>query len=238
MIAVVYRDRHLLVVDKPSGLPTTAPGEGDCLVRRVRAIDPGAERLHPTSRLDAEVTGLVTFARTRHATVALQNARQRQAYRRRYLALTPPPRKSSGRWDEPIALDLRDRRRRRVGDGPGSKRAATRWWCLATAGPLALLALEPETGRTHQLRVHASHAGLPIAGDRIYGGNGRVTLPDGRVLSARRTMLHCAGLRLPLVKHELVSEPPEDFMRLWERVGGDAPIARRALSPSPAASAR
>lgn len=237
MIRVVHRDHHLLVVDKPSGLPTTAPGGGDCLVARVRGLDPDAPRLHPTSRLDAEVSGLVTFARTRHATLALQEARRRHAYRRRYLALTPPPAQTSGHWEASIGIDPRDPRRRCVDEGPASKPAATRWHRVAVAGPVALLALEPETGRTHQLRVHASDAGLPITGDRHYGGARRVTLTDGRVLSARRTLLHCAGLRLPLLDGDLVSEPPDDFMALWVGVGGDPAAVREALRPSPASTA-
>ena len=56
---VVHEDRHLLVVAKPTGLPTTAPRGGDCLTRRLEARR--GERLHPTSRLDAEVTGMVTY---------------------------------------------------------------------------------------------------------------------------------------------------------------------------------
>ena len=70
-IAIVHRDAELLVVNKPSGLPTTSPDGGDCLVARVHELDPDAPRLHPTSRLDAEVSGLVTFARTARATEAL-----------------------------------------------------------------------------------------------------------------------------------------------------------------------
>ena len=68
---VVYRDDDLLVVEKPSGIPTTAPGAQSSLVQAVKRLDPSAPRLHPTSRLDAEVSGLVTFARTRSAATTL-----------------------------------------------------------------------------------------------------------------------------------------------------------------------
>ncbi len=234
MIRIIHRDRHLLVVDKPSGLPTTAPHGGDCLVARLRSLDRHTARLHPTSRLDAEVSGLVTFARTRYARIALQEARRRHAYRRRYLAITAPPLCNAGLWDAAIVLDPRNRRRRQVGSGPAAKHATTRWRRVALAGPVALLALEPETGRTHQLRVHTSNAGLPIIGDRHYGGATRVTLSDGRVLTARRTLLHCAGLRLPLLDTDLRSEPPQDFMSLWTGAGGDPKVVRAALSPSSA----
>ena len=84
---VVHRDAHLLVVFKPSGMATTAPEDGDCLVRWARDVDTEAQALHPVSRLDAEVSGLVTFARTRLGNQALLAARASGAYRRFYLAL-------------------------------------------------------------------------------------------------------------------------------------------------------
>ncbi|MEM9074058.1 MAG: RluA family pseudouridine synthase [Myxococcota bacterium] len=224
-IRVVHHDESLLVVDKPSGLATTAPEDGDSLATKVKALDPEAPRLHPTSRLDAEVTGLVTFARTRRATLALKASREEGRYHRLYLALAlaeglPG---DAGRWEGTIAIDPRDPRRRFVGEGKGAKAAATRWSVVARAGQVVLLAFEPETGRTHQLRVHAQAAGVPLLGDRHYGGARRVTQKDGRVLSARRVMLHCAALMIGgEVPLDVTSVPPKDFHTLWTGAGGDA----------------
>ena len=218
---IVFRDDALLVLSKPSGLPTTSPDEGDCLVKRARALDPDAAQLHPSSRLDAEVTGLVTFARTREANLALLAARKRGAYRRLYLALVTGEPETSAHWQGAIAIDPRDPRKRRV--DPSGKPAATRATCVARAGAVSLLALRPETGRTHQLRVHAAHASCPILGDRPYGGEKRVTLDNGRVLTARRVMLHCARVELDDafdVAHRFEDPPPEDFRSLWMGVGG------------------
>lgn len=222
---VVHRDDHLLVLFKPARLPTTHPRGGDCLVARAQALDPDAPKLHATSRLDAEVTGLVTFARTKAANAALREARRAKAYHRLYLALTTHPLDAPARWTDPIAIDPADPRRRVTGEGDGAKDAATLAAPRSTAGPLSLVELRPETGRTHQLRVHALAHGLPLFGDVHYGGDKRAVLPNGRVLTARRTMLHCAALDLPAVEGAplaLRCEPPRDFTRLWTGAGGDA----------------
>jgi len=221
---VVFRDEALLVLSKPSGLPTTSPDGGDCLVRRAKSLDPDAEHLHATSRLDAEVTGLVTFARTRAANFDLLDARKRGAYRRLYLALVladaERPDSVNARWTGAIAIDPRDPRKRVV--DPEGKPSATRVSILAETEHVRLLALRPETGRTHQIRVHAAHAGCPILGDRPYGGATRVTLANGRVLAARRVMLHCARVELETahagtLRFEL--PPPEDFQTISKGVG-------------------
>ena len=231
---VVHRDRHLLVLTKPPRLPTTHPKGGDCLVERAKAFDRDAPRLHATSRLDAEVTGLVTFARTRHANDALRAARREGRYGRLYLALAAPaegPLTLAETWDEPIAIDPSDPRRRIALSNAssalpgGAKHARTRPRLRERTDRLALLELRPETGRTHQLRVHAAAHGLPLVGDVHYGGAKRVVLANGRVLTARRTMLHCAALRLPDVdaggELHLALDPPEDFRELWLGTGGD-----------------
>src|SRR5690606_23370558 len=144
----------------------------------------------------------VTFARTERATHALLEARRAGAYERTYLALVGGvPDEASGRWTWTIAIDPRDVTRRialREGErGERAQEASSRWERRADAAGCAALALFPETGRTHQLRVHCAAAGLPILGDTTYGGAPRVVLADGRVISARRVMLHCARVVLP-----------------------------------------
>jgi 23S rRNA-/tRNA-specific pseudouridylate synthase len=111
----------------------------------------------------------------------------------------------------------------------GTKAAHTRYRVHAVAGPLVCLDLWPVTGRTHQLRVHASAAGSPLAGDVAYGGTRRITLPNGRILSAGRAMLHCAAFRMPNPARpsELIAlalEPPEDMRKLWAAAGGDTRV--------------
>jgi tRNA pseudouridine32 synthase/23S rRNA pseudouridine746 synthase len=207
-IHVLHRDADLLVVDKPSGLPTTSPDGGDCLAKRVEAMDRGAERCHPSSRLDAEVTGVVVFARSSRGIDLVVRAREEGRYARRYVALTRAPEAGSMlatnercEWRWPIAIDPRDpRRRRALEDGARGERAQdahTRAAVLSRSPLATSLLLEPVTGRTHQLRVHAARGGAALLGDVAYGGPRRVTATDGRVLACPRVALHCLVVVLP-----------------------------------------
>lgn len=225
-IELAHLSDDLAVALKPSGMATTAPIGEDCLTRRLEAQLGGA--LHPTSRLDAEVSGLVTFARTKRAIVALKEARARGLYEREYLALASGvPERDEGAWSWSIAIDPRDRRLRVALDegAPGQRvqRARTRYRVIEPLASGAALALYPETGRTHQLRAHAARAGLPLLGDVRYGGPRRVALDDGRVLRAARVMLHCRSLRIPDLGGgtlALVAPPPADLRALYEALGG------------------
>jgi 23S rRNA pseudouridine1911/1915/1917 synthase len=235
-IPIAHRDAHLLVLIKPPGLPTTAPdAHTDCLARRARDLDPDAPKMHPSSRLDRDVTGLVTFARTTLGIDALLEARREGRYHRTYLALVAGALETAtGAWDWSIAIDPRDRRlRRAIEPGAAGERAQiarSRWEQRASVGAASVLALHPETGRTHQLRVHCARAGHAILGDASYGGVPRVVLADGKVIAARRPMLHCARLVLPDVERggvlDLRAGAPEDMARTWTSLGGD----RAALS--------
>lgn len=238
-VEVVHRDPHVIVVVKPPGLPTTSPPEGsECLVDVVRGLDPAAPRLHPSSRLDAEVSGLVVFARTRRAIRGLLAARRQGRYGRLYMALAPsPPQPEHGCWDGPIGLDPRDPRRRVVATDPsvrGAKSARTGYELAAVRPGACVLRLRPRTGRTHQLRVHAAAAGVPLVGDVHYGGARRLVCKDGRVLTARRTMLHCTALRIPDFVGDgqalYESRPADDMRELWNGLGGH-PAALEPVAP-------
>ena len=229
-LVVVHRDEHLIIVNKPPTIATTAPDDGPSLFALVKVLDPRAPQLHPLSRLDTQVSGLVSFARTKHANEVALRARREHKLRRRYLGLcTLPPDPERGDWDARIAIHLNDVKRRRAltedERGVGVKEARTSYESFASAAPLHALHLWPQTGRTHQLRVHASHAGCPLFGDVASGGQKRATMPNGRVLTAARVMLHCAYVRLPdpsssdgELTFEL--EPPDDLAVLWRAAGG------------------
>jgi 23S rRNA pseudouridine1911/1915/1917 synthase len=230
-LRVVYRDAHLLVIDKPAGLATTAPEDGESLFALARDLDLGAPQLHPLSRLDTQVTGLVTFARTAQANHFAIEARRRGRLRRRYLGITAVrPEQASGDYRWSIGIDPRDPKKRCAlppeQRGPGIKIAHTQYCIRAEASPLVALDLFPRTGRTHQLRVHLSAAHCPLAGDVAYGGPKRLTLPNGRVLTAGRVMLHCAAFHMPHPDHPkeriaLELAPAEDMQALWRSAGGD-----------------
>lgn len=234
--AIIYRDDHLLVLDKPVGLATTQPERGESLFELARALDPTAPALHPLSRLDTQVSGLVTFARTARANEQAMAARKAGTLRRAYLGLCEhAPSPERGEWRFAIGIDARDPKHRRAlaehSAGIGVKAAHTRYHVRALAGPLTALELWPVTGRTHQLRVHASAAGCPLAGDVVYGGARRITLSNGRVLTAPRVMLHCAAFTMPHPTRrgeriELTLDPPSDLVGLWTAAGGELAALR------------
>jgi 23S rRNA-/tRNA-specific pseudouridylate synthase len=234
---VVHRDADLLVLYKPAGLPTTSPDGEGCLASLARALDPDAPRMHASSRLDAEVTGLVTFARTDRAIAALTAARRQGKYGRFYLALaSSAPQPERGEWHWEIAKDPRNPRRRvaqPAGSGRGAH-ASSRYEVLCTLSHAALLGLRPETGRTHQLRVHAAEAGVALLGDKHYAGPMRVVLADGRVLRAPRVMLHCARLTLPGIASAapltLDADVAQDMSELFAQLGGDPELLRRYVA--------
>jgi 23S rRNA pseudouridine1911/1915/1917 synthase len=235
--AVLFRDEHFLVIDKPAGIATTSPDGRNCLTWLVQRLDPRAPHTHPSSRLDRDVTGVVIFARTDRAIQHLLSARARGAYQRSYRALVspPPPREpgdGEGVWAWPIAVDPQDRRHRVALDegerGERVQEARSLFVVLGPAHGSALLAVSPQTGRTHQIRVHAARAGCPILGDVDYGGASRVVLDDGRVVSAPRVLLHCREVRVPRVEggegHRFLAPIPEDFAKTFTKLGGDAAL--------------
>jgi len=198
-LPVLYADDALLVLDKPAGLlsvPGRGEGKQDCLSARVQQLYPDALIVH---RLDMATSGLMLMARGAPSQRALRQAFASRAVHKRYVALvdgqvTPP----AGDWgviDLPIAPDW-PRRPLRVIDHERGKPSVTRWRVLppvAPAGeptaPSTRLALEPVTGRSHQLRVHLQALGHAILGDPLYAG-APVRARAGRLL------LHACALTL------------------------------------------
>ena len=235
-VRVIAREDDVVAVDKPAGMPTIADHDGAAhalVAATARALGIDPSRLHPTSRLDRGVSGVVVFALTKAAAERLARARAEGTYERRYVAIaTNAPVQASGTWDAPIGR-ASDPRLRRV-DGRDPVGAATRYGvCAVAPAGEALLALSPVTGRTHQIRVHASHAGAPLLGDRDYGGPARVTLPTGRVLEPRRVALHAARVVIPGARGAplvaLAPAPPE-LTSLWSALGGEAAAWELATS--------
>jgi 23S rRNA-/tRNA-specific pseudouridylate synthase len=216
----------LVAVDKPAGMPTIGDhlGSAHALVAATaRALGIDEARLHPTSRLDRDVSGVVVFSLTGAASERLMRARAEGLYERRYVAIAArAPEPSRGVWDGPIGRASDPRKR--VVNGRDAVPSMTRYAvCAATTGGAVLLAAAPETGRTHQIRVHASAAGAPLLGDRAYGGPVRVTLAAGRVLGVGRVALHAARVVVPDERGErlvIESPVPGQLAFLWLALGG------------------
>jgi tRNA pseudouridine32 synthase/23S rRNA pseudouridine746 synthase len=186
---IVYLDAAVLLVNKPTGL-LSVPGRGeekqDCLFRRIQSSYPEALIVH---RLDMHTSGLLLLARGKEMQRRLSIAFATRQVEKRYLAVVAgrPP-STSGEIDLPLAADWPNRPRQKV-DRLAGKPSLTRYRVLShdPAGNTSRLALWPETGRTHQLRVHLQALGHPIVGDVLYGS---AALAD----KAERLLLHADHL--------------------------------------------
>jgi 23S rRNA-/tRNA-specific pseudouridylate synthase len=226
-VRILLRERDLVAADKPAGIPTIPDHAGSAhalLARVADALSLEPSRLHPTSRLDRDVSGVVFFALTKAAAERLTRARAAGGYERRYIGICArPPSPDRGTWDAPIGRTSDPRLRAARGHDPVV--ASTKYVVSATAtSGAAMLALAPLTGRTHQIRVHAAHAGAPLVGDRDYGGPTRVTLPTGRVLEPGRIALHAARVVVPGPTGRPMiarSSVPSELEGLWSALGGE-----------------
>ena len=195
---VVYEDPSMVVVDKPAGVVVhPAPGnERGTLVNGLLARFPelrdeeGNLRPGIVHRLDKDTSGLMVVGRSLEATADLQRQMQSRSTEKRYLALVRGNiGEDEGLVDAPIARDPRNRQRMAV--RAGGRAAQTRFSVRERLGDYTLVEALLLTGRTHQIRVHFSSIGHPVAGDETYGG--------GRGLPGlERQFLHAALLRLAL----------------------------------------
>jgi tRNA pseudouridine32 synthase/23S rRNA pseudouridine746 synthase len=189
-VDVMHADDSLVVVDKPAGLlavPGRGPDKADCAAARVQRRFPDALVVH---RLDMATSGLLAFARGIEAQRALGRAFETRAVGKRYVALVHGEvGADAGEIDLPLAADWPHRPRQHV-DPLRGRAALTRWHVLGRERGRTRVALEPVTGRSHQLRVHLLAIGHPIVGDALYAP------PELHDL-APRLLLHACRLVLP-----------------------------------------
>jgi tRNA pseudouridine32 synthase/23S rRNA pseudouridine746 synthase len=186
---ILFIDAEALVLDKPAGLPVDAPRRGgDSIASRLDELRCGFRRPPtPMHRLDTDTSGCLLFARTAKARSALQQAIETHGVERYYLAVVAGEiAEEQGVIDVPLAkTSSAEAGWRMVADDHGVA-ATTRWRRLFIRDGSTLVEFQPLTGRTHQIRVHASEAfGRGIIGDRVYG------IPGGPML------LHASRLIVP-----------------------------------------
>ena len=219
-LRIAYEDEHLVVVDKPAGLVVhPAPGHATgtlvhgLLAHEVAGGD--AERPGIVHRLDRDTSGLMVVARSEEAHRRLQALVRRRKLERHYLALVVGrPRSRSGRIEAPIGRDRRDPLRHSL-DTDAAREAITHFQLVELFARHALLDVSLETGRTHQIRVHLSAIGLPVAGDPVYG--------RPHELGLERQFLHAArlGFAHPFTgeRVDVASGLPEDLQDALRTAG-------------------
>jgi 23S rRNA pseudouridine1911/1915/1917 synthase len=214
-LGLLHRDERLLIVDKPPGLlsvpsPAAPPGQDSALARvreYVRHLTPRHPYVGVVHRIDRDTSGALAFALSEAARQALRRLFREHRIERRYAALVAgSPRGERGEVDLPIHDQYQGGRRRVARPGEPSRPALTRWSVLERFRGAALLAVDLETGRQHQIRVHLAHIGLPILGDPVYGA--RASRP-GPAAPARQ-MLHAQRLAFvdPLSGASVRAEAP------------------------------
>jgi len=205
-LTLLFCDDALLAVDKPAGLlavPGRGPDKQDCVAARVQAVFADALVVH---RLDEATSGVMLFGRGADLQRALSLAFAERRVGKRYEAVVQgQPDADDGCIDLPLSADWPRRPRQRV-DLEHGRPSRTDWRVMArdTARSRTRLALEPLTGRSHQLRVHLCALGHPIVGDALYGHDAD-TEP--------RLLLHACELRLmhPVTGAALALSSPVPF---------------------------
>lgn len=192
---ILYEDNHLLIVNKPAGLATMGAVAGsDSLCEQARQYikrkfqKPGNVYLGVVSRLDAAVTGAVVFARTSKAAARLTEQFRSREVEKVYWAIVaglPPLDATCTDW---LVKDDRQQRMIVVDAGrSGAQEAQLSFRRLATARRVALLEVQLQTGRKHQIRLQLGSRGWPVLGDEKYGSHSR--WPLGIALHARRLQI-------------------------------------------------
>jgi 23S rRNA pseudouridine955/2504/2580 synthase len=193
--AVIFEDRDLIVVNKPAGIAVHGgSGVSFGVIEALRAVHPQLKELELVHRLDRETSGCLLVAKRRAVLRDLHAQLRERAMDKRYLALV------AGRWpfgvktiDLPLKTNLKQGGERVVRVHDDGQEAVTTFKPIEPFGKVAtLLDIALGTGRTHQIRVHAAHAGYPVAGDEKYGDREKDAKLKAYGLS--RMFLHAASL--------------------------------------------
>ena len=210
-----YVDEHILVINKPAGLPVLPDGWEKDAPYLVKMLEKDYGKIFIVHRLDKTTSGVMVFARTTEAHRSLNIQFEDREAEKVYHAIV----EGEPKWSEkvakfPLRADVGKKHRTAVDDKNG-KPSETRFRILKRYQSSALVEAQPMTGRTHQIRVHAYALGHPLLGDVLYGASETDLI--------HRPALHANSLTIthPERKERLTfkAERPEDFVSALERLG-------------------
>ncbi|MDG2047324.1 MAG: 23S rRNA pseudouridine(955/2504/2580) synthase RluC [Halioglobus sp.] len=212
---IVYEDDDLLAIDKPSGLAVHGgSGLNFGLIECLRKMRPEARYLELVHRLDRDTSGLILIAKRAAVLRELHRQLREKHIDKRYFALV------AGKWpramrvvDAPLEKNFLQSGERMVRVNAGGKRAVTEFSVVERLAGATLLEARPITGRTHQIRVHAQHAGFPVLGDDKYRDDRSESF--ARRAGLKRLFLHAASLRfsLPDTAELNLQAPLDDYLK-------------------------
>lgn len=225
-LEILYEDNALLVINKPAGMvvhPAAGHSSGT-LVNAVLGHDPdivtgNQARPGVVHRLDRDTSGVMVIAKTDAALHELQRQFAARAVHKTYLALVQGDvRTPNGKIDAPLARDPRNRKKVAIVTSGHARQAVTVFHVLTHSEKFSLLRVEPETGRTHQIRVHLAFFKHPVVADAVYG-------KKKNDLGLTRQFLHAARIQFkhPLSRAEMKFDAPlpDDLREALLRAGFD-----------------
>jgi tRNA pseudouridine32 synthase/23S rRNA pseudouridine746 synthase len=208
---ILFEDGEALVIDKPAGLPVDTPRKGGAsLEARLDELKLGFQRLpQPVHRLDTDTSGCLLLARNPKALKRFNRAFEEKVVSKTYLGiLAGIPEAKEGTIELSLSKISSAEKGWRMIPAKKGKPSTTHWRVLAEVNGRALVEFRPETGRTHQIRVHAaSGIGIPLLGDPVYGAKAGFA----------RTMLHASKLEVPREGKPAIeanAPMPTDFIAL------------------------
>jgi 23S rRNA pseudouridine1911/1915/1917 synthase len=232
---VLFEDEHLAAINKPAGMvvhPAKGHWQGtlaSALAFHFQSLSSvgGATRPGIVHRLDRETSGVIVVAKSDESHLKLARQFAERSAEKEYLAVVKGcPDRDRDMIDRPIGVHPRQREKMAIREGHRTSRHATTFYeVVQRYGKYAQLRVLPKTGRTHQIRVHLTHAGFPILCDRLYSGRARITRHElsgdgSEELLLERAALHARRLKLAHPETgapiEFVAPLPTDLTQVLE----------------------
>lgn len=205
---ILFEDKRILVLNKPSGIAVHGgSGLNYGVIEAIRELRPNDKQLELVHRLDRDTSGCLILAKKRSALRRLHEQLREGSMDKRYLTLLKGKWEGTSRWvDAPLLKNVIKSGERLVFVDPKGKDARTQFSPYCVTDTASLMSVKLDTGRTHQIRVHAQHLGCPIAGDDKYGDDEFNRKLKG--LGLKRLFLHAYSLKFHLPDPETGKDLP------------------------------